>query len=205
MIRRATFLLAAAVLALPPTAALSQAPPLAVTAAGGSPRVTVGAVLHDPALEEVLRSGIPLRLRFRTELWRDRFFDELVDHAAWSLVLMIEPLDGRFLIGRPDDEVPQEHDSYAEARAALERDYSPVLRPARPGRYYYLASLEVETLSLSDLEELGQWLSGELTPAVQGRRSVTGAVGAGLRRLFIRVLDLPTRRYHARSEIFESP
>jgi hypothetical protein len=203
LIRKAVLLLAGVVLALPPPAALAQAPPLAVSAAGGAPRVTVGDVFNDPALEEVLRSGIPLRLRFRTELWRDRFLDELVDHTVWSLVLVFEPLDGRFLIGRPDAVAPQEYRTYAEARAALERVYLPELGPVRPGRYYYLASLEIESLSLSDLDELAQWLRGELAPAVQDRRSVAGAMGTGIRRLLIRVLDLPARRYNARSDVFE--
>lgn len=205
MIRRAVFLLAGVLLAPPPPGAVAQAPPFAVSAAGGAPRVTVGDVLNDSALEEVLRSGIPLRLRFRTELWRDRLVDELVDHAAWSLVLVFEPLDGQFLVDRPGDAAPQQHSSYAEARAALERTYVPDLGPTRPGRYYYLAALDIESLSASDLEELGYWLRGELTPAVQGRRSVIGALGTGLRRLLVRVLDLPTRRYHARSEVFEFP
>lgn len=203
MIRRAPLLLAAVVLLTPPIPALAQAPPLAVTVGGGAARVTVGAVFDDPALEEALRSGIPLRLRFRTELWRDRFLDELVDHATWSLVLAFEPLEGRFLVGTPNADTFQQHDTYAGARTALERTYSPAIRPPGPGRYYYLASLEIESLSLSDLEELGQWLRGELGPAVQGQRSVAGAVGTGLRRLLIRVLDLPTRRYHARSSRFE--
>jgi hypothetical protein len=203
LIRRAAFLIAAVVLFTPPHPALAQTPPLAVSVGGGAARVEVGSVFDDPALEEALRSGIPLRLRFRTELWRDRFINELVDHATWSLVLAFEPLEGRFLVARTDGDTVQQHATYASARAAIEGAYSPAIRPPGPGRYYYLASLEIESLSLSDLEELGQWLRGELGPAVQGRRSVAGAVGTGLRRLLIRVLDLPTRRYHARSPRFE--
>lgn len=188
---------------MPSPGAVAQAPPLTVTVDGGAPRLTVGPVLDDGALADAVRSGLPLRMRFRVELWRDRFFDELVDHADWSLILAYEPLDGRFLVARPDVEIVDEYSSYEAARAALEAEYAPGLRPGRRGRFYYLASLEIETLSLSDLEELGQWLRGELAPAVSGRRSVAGAVGTGLRRLLIRVLDLPARRYHARSGYFE--
>ncbi|HEX7050775.1 MAG TPA: hypothetical protein VF188_11275, partial [Longimicrobiales bacterium] len=74
--------------------------------------------------------------------------------------------------------------------------------PVRSGRYYYTATLELETLSLSDLEELERWLEGELEPAVSGEGSVPGALGQGMKRLLIRVLGLPARTFEARSEMF---
>lgn len=188
-----------------PTALLGQGAPLTVSVTGGEPRVVVGPVLDDEVLEEALRSGLPLRMRFRTELWRDRFFDSLIDDVTWSVVIAFEPLEGVFLVGPPDGEAARSYTSFARARAAVERAYRPRLRPHGPGRYYYLASLEIETLSLSDLEELGHWLRGELAPAVGARGSVAGAVGTGLRRLLIRVLDLPARRFDARSERFQVP
>jgi hypothetical protein len=199
---RAVLLIAAAVLAAP-AAAAGQTPPLAITVDGGAPTVWVGDVLADPAMEDLLRSGLPLRMRFRTELWRDRFFDELVEHVTWNVVVLFEPLEARFLVGIAEAQAPDRFPSYSAARAAVETSYFPPMRPSRSGRFYYLASLEIETLSLSDLEELGHWLRGELAPAVAGGRSVTGAVGTGLRRLLIRVLDLPVRRYHARSPRFQ--
>jgi hypothetical protein len=200
--RWAARLVAAAALLLPPDFALAQAPPLTVSVSRGSPAVAVGQVLYDSALEEALRSGLPLRIQIRVELWRDRLFDDLVDQIEWTQVLAFEPLEGLFLIARAGDDAPDRYTSYAAARATLETVYYPRLRPGGPGRYYYLASLEIESLSLSDLEELGQWLRGEVAPAVRGRRSPAAAVGTGLRRLLIRVLDLPARRYQARSEHF---
>ena len=80
--------------------------------------------------------------------------------------------------------------------------YALSLRPSRRGRYYYTGALDIETLSLSDLEELERWLKGELQPAVSGDRSIPGALGQGARRLFIRVLSLPERRLEARSDRF---
>ena len=79
------------------------------------------------------------------------------------------------------------------------------MRPRTPGRYYYTATLELETLSLSDLEELERWLQGELQPAVTGDRSIPGAVGQGAKRLMIRLLGLPARRLEGRSGKFEVP
>ncbi len=199
---RLVFLVSAALFLALPATAPGQAPPLSISVDGGAPRVVLGQVLHERALEDALRSGLPLRLELRLELWRDRLFDELVDHMTFTRVLAFEPLEGIYLIGGGDDNEPASYPSYAHARAAIETVYRPVLRPSRPGRYYYLVSLEIETLSQSDLEELGQWLRGDMAPAVQGRRSVGGALATGMRRLLIRVLDLPARRYQATSERF---
>ena len=51
-------------------------------------------------------------------------------------------------------------------------------------------------------EELRRWLRGEVAPAIGGEGSPERVVGAGMRRLLVRVLGLPTRSYEARSEIF---
>jgi hypothetical protein len=162
----------------------------------------IGAVLDDEALEEATRSGLPIRVRARIELWRDGFFDNLESTATWNAVLLYEPLEKQFMV-RALDGVSQRFATYARARAVVEREIPLAIGPTRAGRYYYLAHLEIETLSLSDLEELERWLQGELGPAVGGGRSLTGAVGEGAKRLLIRLLGLPTRRVEARSDRFE--
>lgn len=186
-------------------AAPPQEPAFAVAPAPNAayrPRLLTEGVLADPALEQAVRSGLPLRLRFRVELWRDRFFDELVEGESWTAVVFYDPLAERFGVRPRAGARPIHVDSYADARLAVEHAYTLTLRPRRPGRYYYTAALEIETLSLSDLEELENWLHGELRPAVRGEGSVPQAVGAGVKRLFIRVLGLAARRHEARSGVF---
>lgn len=196
----AAFLLAGAGLL-----AAQQGSPLvvAVDPRAGQPRVTVGAVLDDDALHDAVRSGLPLRLRFTAELWKDEWFDDLVGQQVWSAVLGYEPLERQYLAGNDDSDALLRYPSYDHARATLERAWFPPLRPRGAGRFYYIVTLEIETLSLSDLDELERWLSGELEPAVRGGGSVGGAVGTGVKRLLIRVLDLPARRYVARSGAFD--
>ncbi|MGH7501651.1 MAG: DUF4390 domain-containing protein [Longimicrobiales bacterium] len=162
----------------------------------------IGAVLDDSALEEATRSGLPVRVRARVELWRDGFFDDLEATANWNAVLLYEPLEKQYIVRAPDGDA-QRFTTYDRARAAVEREIPLSIRPVRTGRYYYLAHLEIETLSLSDLEELERWLQGELGPAVGGDRSLTGAVSEGAKRLLIRLLGLPARRVEARSDRFE--
>ena len=170
-------------------------------AAGYRPVLRASAVLDDRALEEAVRSGLPLRLQTRVELWRDGFFDELVGDANWTTVVMFDPLEESFEV-RSRGQPTIHADSYEAARNAVEVAYTLTLRPRAAGRYYYTASLEIETLSLSDLEELENWLQGELRPAVRGEGSLPEAVGTGVKRLFSRVLALPARRHEARSDPF---
>lgn len=179
--------------------------PLVVTPADPdrSPVLTVGPVLAEADLAEAMRSGLPVRMRFRTELWRDEFLDDLVADGEFVLVLRYEPIERRY-------EVYDErrrgaagfYSTYSRMRTAVESRYGFDMRPRARGRYYYLSSVEIETLALSDLDELQSWLRGELTPAVSGEGSVLGAIGNGARRVFIRVLGLPARRHEARSAPF---
>lgn len=166
------------------------------------PRVIVGNILEDDALENAVRSGLPLRMRFRLELWRDQVIDELVDQFAWGAVVAYEPIERQFLAGLLPGDSLAGYPSWETARRVLEQPYTPAIGTPGPGRYYYIGELEIETLSLSDLDELERWLRGELEPAVRGRRSVRAAIGTGLKRFLIRILGLPARRYEVRSEPF---
>jgi hypothetical protein len=159
-------------------------------------------VLSDKELEEAVRSGLPLRVRFRVELWRDGLFDDLVANEQWTAVVTYDALSERYIVRTRADARARVFPDFAAARAAIETAYVVALRPQQRGRYYFTGSVDIETLSLSDLQELERWLKGELQPAVSGERSIPGALGQGARRLFIRVLSLPERRLEARSERF---
>lgn len=186
-------------------APLGAQDPLVLQPASTGPRVAVPGLLDDDALENAVRSGLPLRMRFRIELWRDGFVDGLVAQSAWSVAVAFEPLEQHYMAGVLPSDSLAAFDTWAAARAAVEGPYTPAMRPAAGGTYYYIGVVEVETLSLSDLDELERWLRGELEPAVRGRGSVGGAVGTGLKRLLIRIIGLPARRHEARSPPFRVP
>jgi hypothetical protein len=175
--------------------AQNGSPTLAVDVEGGSrPMLKLAGLLADKELQRAVESGLPVRVNVRIELWRDRLFDELKQSVRWNAVLAYEPLSREYIVRTQGDKSPDRKlTTYADARAALEDGRPFPLKPSEKGRYYYTANVDLETLSLSDLEELQRWLRGELGPAVTGDRSVPGAIGEGAKRLMIRVLDLPTR------------
>jgi hypothetical protein len=176
---------------------------IADAANGYRPVIRVGPVLADSELERAATSGLPLRVRVRVEMWRDRFFDQLVDTTSWSTVIVHEPISEQFFVrSLPATRGSRRASSFASARQAVESEYLLSMSPPSPCRYYYTVSLQIETLSVSDLEELERWLQGELQPAVSGQRSVPGAIGQGAKRLLLRMLDLPERRYEARTGRF---
>jgi hypothetical protein len=59
--------------------------------------------------------------------------------------------------------------------------------------------LEIEILSLGDLDELERWLRGDVG---DDAANVGNVLGRGLKRLFIRLIGLSARRYKARTELF---
>ncbi|MGH7577696.1 MAG: DUF4390 domain-containing protein [Longimicrobiales bacterium] len=188
------------------TETTAQQPSLTVQEVADSshrPLVTVAGLLEDDALEEAARSGLPLRVRVHVELWKDGWIDDLVQSQSWTAILRYEPLDQEYLVHtNPAPQRTQRFPSYAAARGVIEGARLLAMHPREEGRYYYIATLELETFSLSDLAELERWLQGELQPAVTGGRSLPGAVGEGAKRLMIRLLRLPARKLEARSERF---
>jgi hypothetical protein len=182
------------------------APPLALRVDGASSalRMTLGPILEREAVRSSLEAGLPVRIRIVHELWRVRTFDAQEGRHEWRATVRLDPLSGRYLVETATDP-PREVASPAAARLILQEGLASPLRPTASGRHYYLARIEMETLSLSDLDELRRWLRGELGPAVEGRQEVGSALGRGLRRLLVRALRLPVQRFETRTPIFEVP
>jgi hypothetical protein len=175
-----------------------------VMATTGRPRVTLGPVLAAEGVRSSLESGLPVRIRIVTELWRVRTFDALEGRHEWRATVRLDPLTARYLLESPGGEIVEVR-SVEEARSALQARIAPPLRPDREGRFYYLARIEVETISLSDLEELRRWLRGDLGTSVGRQQDVGSALGRGFRRLLVRALGLPVQRFETRTATFASP
>ena len=221
MARRRTAFVAALLLlsaaGTAPLAAQRGAPPaeilLATATNGGGersePRIVLGPVLANADTRELLRSGFPAQLRFRLELWREGgLFYDLERQVAWDVVVAFDPGAQLYRVRRRMGSQLEDLGGYAtvsSAQEALSRPFGVQLTPTRRGRrYYYNLVLDVETLSVSDLDQLERWLRGELQPAVRGENNPATALGNGVRTLVTRVLGGERRHYEIRSARFRN-
>ncbi|HLZ45509.1 MAG TPA: hypothetical protein VKQ05_07505 [Gemmatimonadales bacterium] len=187
------------------TAAGAQAPTLTVTLQNEVPRVRSTGLLADGKFVSLMRSGFPLRLHYRLELWRVRasWFDQFVSEVSWDAVARNDPLADDFVLIRQGRSVSRYATGEQLARA-LEIPYTVTLHPAGDGKFYFVARLEVTTLNDTDLQELSRWLSGDVGPAVSGEGNFGAALARGAQRVLVRLAGLPRQRLEARSPTFRT-
>jgi Domain of unknown function (DUF4390) len=153
-----------------------------------------------------LRSGLPVRLHYRVEVWRSRegWFDIFERQAEWDVLVRHEPLLDQYTLLTFAGAARQER-RYATLDAlgaALAFAYQVNVRPSEEGRYYYAASLQVSTLSDSDLDELERFLAGDAQREAQDGEKFGDALGRGATRFLLRLAGLPSLRLEARSDRF---
>lgn len=209
LVRTATRVLTAILLLLSGAGGMASAqsrPEIDIRVAPTSypPLVAVRGVLLEKPFDELLRSGFPARLHVRAEVWTiGRWFDDILGRAEWDIVVRYDAIDrtyevARFVSGRL---MPLgSYVRFADARAASELPYLPALTVPPRGRKSYVAvQAELQTLDVSDLDELERWLRGEASPAVRGKRSPGTALTRGVRSLASRLLGGEVRRLEAKS------
>ncbi|MHB1191580.1 MAG: DUF4390 domain-containing protein [Longimicrobiales bacterium] len=169
----------------------------------GALEMRLGNVFEDEALVRALHSGLPLRVQVRAELWKDGFFDSQRGRGEWRASVVYDPLERRYRVATGGEGATElSVDSLSAARDALQAAFAVPLRPFEEGRYYYLGQVEIETLSLSDLDELQRWLRGDLATSAGGEGEMGTAVERGFHRVVVRVLGIPVRRYRVRTQPF---
>jgi hypothetical protein len=176
------------------------------TAEGGAraPVVRSENLLGDGRWLSTLRSGLPVRLHYRIEVWRSRngWMDELTRQVYWDVVLRHEPLlDEYTMLTIFGSRVQERRYATLDAlTAALAFAYQINVSPAQQGNYYYSSTLEVSTLSDDDLEELERFLDGGTTR--RGEGGLGDAMGRGATRFLLRLAGLPSLRLEARTGRF---
>jgi len=168
------------------------------------PSVAIRGVLAERPFDEMLRSGFRARLHVRAELWTEgRWFDEVRGRAEWDVIVRYDVIDRTYEVARAEAGRLTPLGSYTrfvDARAALELPHVATLAtPPRGQKSYVLVQAELQTLDVSDLDELERWLNGEARPMVQGRRNPGTVLTRGLRSLASRLLGGEVRRLEARS------
>ena len=203
--RALALLLSLSLLGVPPLVAqrrptLDIAPP-----ASGGTGATVSAtnLFGEPSIRDLVRSGFPASLHFRLELWRaSGLFDDLEGRVDWDVIVQYDPSSQRYRVVRREGKQLDDLGSFATlatAQVVLERPVRTLLIPERNGvRYYYTLAMDIEALSVSDLDQLERWLRGAT------RGTAASAVETGVRTLMLRMLGGEKRHYTARSAVFTS-
>jgi hypothetical protein len=171
------------------------------------PSISSSGLLADGSMRDLLLNGFPARLHYRLERWTSgRWFDDLKASYEWDVIVKYDVLGKKYQTVRVVNKKVQSLGEFASidsAELSVEGPYSPaILLPKKGQRGYYNLLLDVETLSLSDLDEVERWLRGELKPAVSGKRNPGTAVGRGVRTLVVRLLGGEKRHYEARTGTF---
>ncbi|MFL5465859.1 MAG: hypothetical protein ACJ79N_02225 [Gemmatimonadaceae bacterium] len=171
------------------------------------PYVTSAGLLSDASMRDLLANGFPARLHYRLERWASGgWFDDLKAAVEWDVILKYDILGKKYQLVRVVNKKSEplgEYPDFESADNAVEAAYRVAISlPKKGQRGYYNLLLDVETLSLSDLDEVQRWLRGELKPAVSGKKNPGTAIGRGLRTLVVRLLGGEKRHYEARTGSF---
>ena len=188
--------------------ALSVAAPAAEQLTAAGPVVEATHMLTGRKMQELLGSGFPARLHFAVELWSvGRWSNDLERLTEWDVVVRWLAVERTYEVTLMRGEQPFSLGKFAllsDAEAAVARPVrAPIVAFARGKRMYYQATLSVETLTMSDLDEVERWLRGELQPAVRGERNPGSVLGRGLKTLASRLLGGERREYAERTKVFE--
>ena len=182
-------------------------PPAQNAWADDAPFVSSGGLLTDATMRDLLANGFPARLHYRLERWvGGRWFDDLKAASEWDVILKYDILGKRYQVVRVVNKKAESLGDFGtleDASSVVESPYKTTIAlPKKGQRGYYNLLLDVETLSLSDLDEVERWLRGELKPAVSGKKNPGTALGRGVRTLVVRLLGGEKRHYEARTGTF---
>jgi len=174
---------------------------------GGAPTPTIATrnLVTDPHWASVLNEPIPVRIRYRLELWRSRALNDALERPfEWEALVRLEPLYEQFSLtiinrGRVTDE--RRRPTLLEIGSFLDRGMQVLLRPRQPGVYYYTLNVTVTALSDRELEDYERLIQGD-PGAAGGARSTVPGLGRSARRWLLRVSGLPPTELRERTETF---
>ncbi len=172
------------------------------------PVVIASRMLSGRKLQELLASGFPARLHFTVELWSvGTWSSDLERIVEWDVVVRWLAVERAYDVTQMVSDRPFSLGRFtqlSDAEAAVARPVrAQIVAFASRRRFFYQATLSVEALSVTDLDEVERWLRGELRPAVRGERNPGTVIGRGIRTLASRLLGGERREYEERTGVFE--
>lgn len=169
--------------------------------------VSTDALLGDSKTRELLHNGFPARIHYRLELWRiGGWSNERRGIMEWDVLVAFDPAGEVFNAVRRGDEgrLLENYGGFPTVAAAEAQIGHPLrvdLHPDGSGRFYYNLVLDVQTLTVSDLDALQQWLRGPEAPSKNPLKAIRNGIGT----LVSRLLGGDKRHYERRSDVFTVP
>lgn len=210
MLRVSAFLLVCLLLVAPGDLRAQQPQEVKVVAPTLTSPATaaVTGVLADRSIDKLMRSGFPVRVHVKAELWRSRtFLDDIVAETEWDFYVRFDTFDSEYEVVRIVGDSIVSLGAYrklSDAQQAAEIPFALRLpKPARGRESYINVQADVQTIEMSDLDELMGWLRGEARPAVQGKKNATTVVGGALRSIGSRLLGAEVRHLESRTKPFK--
>ncbi len=180
------------------------------TATKEGPSITSANLLEDSKTRELLRNGFPARIHYRLELWEKGGLtgDDRTSFIEWDVLVAFDPTSQLFNVIRRSTLGPNVvaenfggFSTLALAEAQFGRPYHAAIHPERSGHFYYDLTVDVQTLTVSDLDALQQWLRGSSAPQ---HSNVFKGIWSGLGTLVSRILGGDKRKYEQRSDVFDA-
>jgi hypothetical protein len=192
-----------------PTLAITLPPAEQVARLG--PIITATNMLASPRARDPLAAGFPARFHFLVTLWSEGggFGNAIERRAEYDVIVSYSAMEKKYRVvqivnDRPLELGNFEHVEDAE-RAIARPTRAPIAAPASKKRFYYRVTLDVTILNASDLDEVNQWLKGELEPAIHGEHNPGTALTRSLRYLASRMLGGDSRGFDAETARFRVP
>ena len=166
----------------------------------GGCRVRAQHLMGDGVFEGAMRNGFPVRFTFRVGLWRNgRILDTEEHSATWDNVTLLDPVTNEYALIRSGGTVESFADS-SRLDDALAVPVAVLIPPEQAGAQYFCqVSLDMESLSVSEVQDVERWLRGDLGRALTTRGDVGNALSRGARLVLVRLSGLPHRRLETRS------
>ena len=169
------------------------------------PAIAVANVLSDPKTRELVQGGYATRLHFRVELWRKSgWFADPAGVEEWNVVVSYDPAAQSYQVVRQRDKERVHFGGLASldsAEALVDEPIKSGLRPDRSGRYFYDAAIDIEAISVNDLDAALGWLRGP----VKDKENIGAALLKGIELVLSRVVGGGLRHFEGRSGVFEVP
>jgi len=180
-----------------------------LTTAG--PLVLATNMLSSAHSREPLAAGFPARFHFLVTLWSEgRFTNSIERRAEYDVLVQYHVAEKKYDVVQLMNDRPPfslgRFDRVEDAERAVARPTRvPITAFKSKKHFYYRATLDVQVLGASDLDELNRWLKGEVGPAIHGERNPGTALTRSIRMLMSRLLGGDSREFEAETGVFQVP